>query len=309
MSYTSNYGYIEYTSGVVFNDIDLDEPSLTSPVNRDKLCKRPFAIAPGFPETDEKVTLTWGAVANATGYVVQLCMNSQFVGPTMKAINVGNVTSYDLELQDDIWYGSTYQWRVFAYNSTGGASPKSPASQFEVICPDSTTNPDDDSDAEGCEANGVTISMTSPGDQVVCLKQMTSYVNVSWTGSCTVSDWVWSVTGPAGILSSGLTYCDLSVGTCMNGTVTLTYELTLVCTIEGVPTTTICRESISFIANGGCGSYNHSMSRNISDFYMNSYGLYLCYQDDITYIDPCGYQYVEYGAINCDYYISAHTCA
>lgn len=292
-------GYIQRHTSLTFNDYSMAEVSSTGrlPENRDKMCRLPFAIDCAALTDDEKITLTWTTVGGADGYVVQLCQNTQFVGPTMKGINVGNVLTYALGLQCDIWYGVTYFWRIFAYNDTGGASPKSEVFEFQVVCPDQEETDADDTSL--CQDHGVTIALTAPGDQIVCLKQMTSYVTASWNSSnISVESHSWGVTGPASISSSALTYCELNIGVCQNGTVTLTYDLDLL--YEGATSYSFtCRESMSFVANGGCGSYNTVTSSYISGFYVNNYGLYLCETSKNTFVDPCGYQYEGYGIQNC----------
>jgi len=298
--YNAISGYIFAEQSYTFNDYSLAEVGTYGrlPINRDKICKVPFAIDCEALEENEKITLTWTAVDDADGYVVQLCQNTQFVGPTMKGINVGLVLTYPLGLQCDIWYGVTYFWRIFAYNDTGGASPKSEVYEFEVVCPDMETNPSGPgSNVAGCSDHGVTIALTNPGAQIVCTKQFTSYVTASWTSdNISVEGFTWTVEGPATSSNEGLTYIDIDVGQCQNGNVVITYELDL--QYDG-GTTFTCRESFSFIANGGCGQYNVVVGSYISNFSLTSTALILCETDKTTFLDPCGNQYTEFGNETC----------
>ena len=148
--FPTNYGFEQYITAypgnpvtpALHNDIALEQPELTSPEDNVIICRRSGVI-----------TLTWGAVTNADFYVVQWAQNSSFTGATVNGVKVTAPTvTKDLAVGSEVLYGKTYYWRVMAYNTTGGAGPKSEAREFKIECETADdTDGGDGSDETSCE--------------------------------------------------------------------------------------------------------------------------------------------------------------
>ena len=113
------------------NDVLLTGPLLVYPLDGSNVCV-PFILG-GF----SGITLYWTSVVSATHYILQICNNSSFSGPTIRTAIVAHPTvQYQLVYGTDIRIGETIFWRVFAVNTTtGGSSFKSVAWSLSYKCP------------------------------------------------------------------------------------------------------------------------------------------------------------------------------
>ena len=289
-----NTSYLYRASDVALNDVLLDAPVPSSPANRSVSCL-------GNGDTFD---FTWGVVGSATGYVLQWCQNTQFSGPTLKSINVGNVTTYSLTVGSDIWIAQPYYWRVFAYSTNGGASPKSEPWELKVECPE-----DEGGESKTPECSDVTITLTPPAQQS-CEEGVCTDVSVSWgsPGTSYVSH-SWSISGVGQIATSSQTTACVTIDPPVEGSVTLTYSVTL----NSGGSNYTCEQSTTYPVYCECGTAGYYITGyhfNIASFYVGSgdSGLYICYTNDYIYTNPCWTVYTTSGYEQCAQ-VGTYECA
>lgn len=107
------YGYAIYVSDyAVHADYRLPQPVLLSPPDGTL-----------FRWEREEITLRWNAVTGATFYVVQICGNNNFRGPSLRGWKVEGETKYTLFVENNWTFGGKkFFWRVIAYTEYGGPS-------------------------------------------------------------------------------------------------------------------------------------------------------------------------------------------
>jgi hypothetical protein len=109
-----------------------------APPDGDNLCPS-NADEPDGPG-DSLIDMTWRTVSGATFYIVQICNNSSFHGPTLRSVKRpatgGSTQTFVPEADVDIRLSETVHWRVMAYNTTGGVSQKSDAWSYTYDCDD-----------------------------------------------------------------------------------------------------------------------------------------------------------------------------
>jgi len=187
--FQSLYSYVGKPSITVFNDIVLDKPVLTAPDDGVTICK--------YTTLSETISLTWNTVSSANVYIVQICGNSQFAGPTLTTKKISApTTNLNLIVGTDINYGITYYWRIFAYNTTGGASPKSETRSFIIQC----ENQNDSSDSS-CDSASLDIKLLGV-TKANCNDKLTISATYKISGGYTLNSVVWNITGDFTVLSS-----------------------------------------------------------------------------------------------------------
>lgn len=175
------FGLTSPGTPTVFNDIDLDKPELTSPSN-------------GHQECGTSITLVWGAVAGASDYIVQWCGNSSFTGPSLDAKKINAATTTTLSTgASEIVRGRLYYWRVFAFNSTGGASPKSDSRSFKLKCsyPHAAAG---GSSYDTCIDRGVSVGLAAESIAVEAFGSIRIRAIIDILASVTVNSTDWVIT-------------------------------------------------------------------------------------------------------------------
>jgi hypothetical protein len=133
-----------------YNIAELDPPTLTAPDN-------------GSTECVEEVDFEWDAVATAEYYILQICENSNFEGPTLEGYKVTGATTYTLEVgvgpAKKLKVGTQYYWRVFAVSnvSSYGGSPSSEIREFSIDCRYPESGNDGYTDDFNCGEGGIHI--------------------------------------------------------------------------------------------------------------------------------------------------------
>jgi hypothetical protein len=174
------------TIATLFSDIALEQPNLLTPEDSQVICKF----------VGNTFNLTWQAVPNATFYIVHICKNSQFVGPSLQAIKTASLSTtltVGADGEDKIVYGLTYYWRVFAFNTSGGAGPKSVVREFKIQCKYGRNPTDPD-----CESLHTSVDLFAPGPSE-CNQQLT--VTAAWSANTPPKRIDWTVQGNAVINS------------------------------------------------------------------------------------------------------------
>lgn len=119
------------------------------------------------------VELFWSSVGDADYYILQVCRNSSFVGPTLRTFNVthtgGASHSKIVYMGQEIFFSVTYYWRVMAVNNTGGASGKSEPWQITFSCPSFATN---DGLTPSGSASASSSASASGGDTVTVVSDV-----------------------------------------------------------------------------------------------------------------------------------------
>lgn len=232
--YQNVYSNVLNPSYYIFADYSLDVPTLSSPASGNVTCIR----------GSNTVTLEWSAVGSATHYIVQWCRNSEFVGPTMGAKKVSSsIRTLALALGTDIKYGNLYYWRVFAFSTTGGASPKSDVREFTIKC-DSDKEQDED---PRCEDFDVNIEFIAPDDTVHCGEAFVVFARYSFDNGTTLSSVTWEVDAASGI-EHAIIYQDsskivISTEGCNAGDIDVKLTLNLVKTVGSAAYT--CENTVS----------------------------------------------------------------
>lgn len=154
------------------NDCQLEQPKLLGPENQKPQC--PAGL---YEENETGIIASWEAIDGAEFYVLQYAVSSDFSGPSFKGVRIeAPETTYHFT-KDDIRYGETIYWRVWAYSSSGCASVKSESWSFEYTCAGSP-NPDNNNDGQGgndpgsdanlCEKYKVKIEVEGPERMNCC---------------------------------------------------------------------------------------------------------------------------------------------
>lgn len=157
------------------NDSVLETPVLDSPGDGANLCKdvdsddQPLTFTQG---SLTGIVLKWNSVPNVTSptgfFVVQWGNNSSLSGPTTRGRKISApTTELELKFLDDIRMGEEIFWRVFAFNTTGGASAKSETRSLIFDCEDKDGNLGSDGTESVCEFFDVEIEIDGP-DTVKC---------------------------------------------------------------------------------------------------------------------------------------------
>jgi hypothetical protein len=157
-----------------FNDVLLETPQLIEPVDGDVLC--PHNASSG---GNSNIILKWDAVAGATNYIVQWCLNTSFQGPTLQS-KIVTATEYNLQTITEVRKYEEVYWRVFAIDGQGGISEKSETRSFKYECPvgqnkgDGSGNnspPQGESRNSGqCKDFDVDLKLTGPATSGCCTK-------------------------------------------------------------------------------------------------------------------------------------------
>lgn len=138
---------------------------------------------------EANISLEWSISLGATHYVLQICNNNSFKGPTLRSVKVAApATSYDLLKGDDIRLDETIYWRVFALNGIGGVSRKSDIRSVSYDCGDlRDARPKEggnqgfpDTDQGRCSDYDVTVEIRGP-DTMLCCDKVFFPINISFT--------------------------------------------------------------------------------------------------------------------------------
>jgi len=206
------------TANRSLSDSFLDEPVLTGPSNEDKICRW---------GTDLNLDFTWNAVAGADYYILQVCQNSNFVGPTLRGYQT-STNSQTLELGTDLYYGRTYFWRVMAYSTDGGTSPKSEVRSFEIKCNELKLDQNQDQNCDTLthiEFDTVPERVPCNTNFIIRLRSW-SYDDDNLPAGYSLSSTEWQVEGPATAIGSPDAYSlEIKPGTCDSGSITIRFCL------------------------------------------------------------------------------------
>lgn len=167
------------------SDYFLNTPRPIWPHDSAKICPDTYALAAG---AGSGLFLTWAAVPDATKYIVQLCGNSSFQGPTLRA-RVVSTNQYQLKVISDIVHGNTVYWRVTAIDEQGAVSDKSEVRSIVYECPQPQTGRDgksgDGNFSNLCELFDVAIEIQGPTMMLSC---ETSVFGAQWSWKCKNED-------------------------------------------------------------------------------------------------------------------------
>lgn len=156
----------------------LAAPGLLGPKDGANLCSPNAQIDQFILNGGTGVSLTWLAVSGATYYVVQLCENSSFNGPTVKGYKVAApITYFSLNFIEHVQLGETLYWRIMAFSATGAISSKSETRSFTYDCGDLGGNPENKT--LGCEAYNIVMNITGP-DTVHDGNQALYHLIIQW---------------------------------------------------------------------------------------------------------------------------------
>ena len=169
----------DFPSVVWRSDGVLETPRLTFPADEVKYC--PDILLWYGASAD--VRLQWDSVSGASFYVVQICENSSFNGPSLRAAKTTN-TYQDLNYIEDIRQNAKIFWRVAAYDGLGSASAMSNPRSMEITCGDLNGvgyDPDETpgTDSQLCDALGVKIEIMGPSQVRLVDNSRTWAVNVT----------------------------------------------------------------------------------------------------------------------------------
>ena len=140
----------------------LDTPRLTAPADEVRYCPQILL----WVGASADIRLTWDSVTGASFYVVQLCENSSFSGPTLRGIRTSN-EYVDLNYVENVRQSAQLFWRVAAYDGIGSASKMSAPRSLEISCPELNGvgyDPDETpgTTAQLCDALGVDLQIEGP---------------------------------------------------------------------------------------------------------------------------------------------------
>ena len=282
------YSYTDQPSTpAVFSDVLLDAPSVSAPNHRSVHCLA----------NSDTLTIQWGAVTGASGYVVQRCQSPQFVGPTLIGTKVTSGTSLTLTMGTDVYLGQTWYVRVFAYSTTGGASPKSNVVEFSFDC----AFPPSDSEDASCDDANFSLEFQTPGGTVGCNVGFIVSANYSFDGSYSFSSATWTWEGPDGVVEEFQTNnaIGFSVPNCdSSGTLQVTLAVTLTLgttsiTCEDTVSVTIDCDLLENQTNIGMGTPSGALASSTAVYLKGA----VVQDSEYTYVGQCGaynYVYTDY---------------